>query len=136
MAYKAKHSGSVLAVVETAKQAAAFVQVKADLPKLKAIVIWDPTVDINDAAALAEMKACSPDVPCYHWAELPGLAAAGKVMPADVEAVADGLKVCTVPPRRGWGLWTLNIASRSRNVFPLKQTLPDPGVAVGVTSSP
>lgn len=40
--YKAKHSGAVIAVVESPKEAKAFLENHAELPKMKAIIIWDP----------------------------------------------------------------------------------------------
>lgn len=45
----------MVAVVETAKQAAAFVQAAGRLKKLKAIVIWDPS--LTSAAEFDAMRA-------------------------------------------------------------------------------
>ena len=44
VAYKAQHSGAVVACVENAAKAAAFLDNHKILKRLKAIVVWDPEV--------------------------------------------------------------------------------------------
>jgi len=68
--YKAQHSGSVIACVESIAKAEAFLVNAATLPKLKAVVVWDPDTTEDQIKALASTAA----VKVHHWRELGSLA--------------------------------------------------------------
>lgn len=51
--YKAEHSGSVVACVESAAKAKAFITNAATLKKLKAVVVWDPEATVESLKGLA-----------------------------------------------------------------------------------
>lgn len=63
--YKAHHSGAVVAVVENAAKAEMFLGLKAELPKLQAIVVWSGAAPTG-----------TEEVACMTWDELVGDVAA------------------------------------------------------------
>lgn len=70
--FKAKHSGSSLAIVENIAKARVFLDQKENLPALKGVVVWDPDLP---AGAMDELKSSFPDVQIVHWSELGAMAA-------------------------------------------------------------
>ena len=74
--YKSHHSAAVIAVVEDEAKLETFRRAKAQLPKLKAVVVWAPL----DAAALKDFDG----VKVVAWSQLAGLAE--QVSDADLDA--------------------------------------------------
>jgi len=74
--YKSQHSSAVIAVVEDEAKLETFRRAKAQLPKLKAVVVWAPL----DAAALEDFDG----VKVVSWSQLAGLAE--QVSDADLDA--------------------------------------------------
>jgi long-chain-fatty-acid--CoA ligase ACSBG len=71
MEYKTKHSGAVVACVETIKKAELFVQRTANLPKLKAVVVWGEGEDAKACSSLS----IAGKLQVLHWSELASIAA-------------------------------------------------------------
>lgn len=60
--YKARHSGAAIACVETLAKAMPFLENSKDLPRLKAVVIWDEAITTPEA--IAELKkGLNTDIP-------------------------------------------------------------------------
>jgi hypothetical protein len=58
--YKARHSGAAIACVESLSKAKPFLDNAKDLPRLKAVVIWDETITTPEA--IADMKSKGKDL--------------------------------------------------------------------------
>ena len=78
--YKALHSGAVIACVESLAKAKSF---DADaLPKLRAIVVWDPDLKADDAASTIS-TADGRSIQVVHWRKLKHTSQAEAVSEAD-----------------------------------------------------
>lgn len=82
--YKARHSGAVVAVVENGAKLAMFKELAAELPKLRAVVVWSPEKGLD----MADFAAGDRTVTVCAWTDLKGIAAeAAKA--SDVDKVED-----------------------------------------------
>ena len=68
VSFKAKHSGTAIAVVQNKQKADMFLAAAADLPKMKAIVVWDETDGIPDSTS---------DIQIFTWSTLIDLGKSG-----------------------------------------------------------
>ena len=82
--FKAKHSGAVIAVVQNKSKAEMFLNAKKDLPKLKAIIVWDTSDGVpaetggvkimswNDLVEQGSSSAADADLDSRMDAQKPG----------------------------------------------------------------
>ena len=66
VSFKAKHSGTAIAVVQNKQKADMFLAAAADLPKMKAIVVWDDTDGIPDSTSDIQIFTWSTLI-CLKW---------------------------------------------------------------------
>jgi len=83
--YKCMHSSSSIACVDTVKKAQIFLDAAAELPKLKAIIVWDQS---DTETELEDFKVGDTGrvIRMVRWNELPGIAEADATSMAVLEA--------------------------------------------------